>query len=85
MVTKTYQKPTYLPTYATVVTVVTVVTLVTVVKVVTVVTVVTKLPFQHNFFFTKKVKMQQNSKTQNLTKLKNSSCDKKIKTTKLRM
>ena len=41
MATKTYLKPTYLPTYATVVTVVTVVTIVTVVKVVTEVTVVT--------------------------------------------
>ena len=41
IVTKTYLKPTYLPTYATVVTIVTVVTVVTVVKVVTLVTVVT--------------------------------------------
>ena len=41
-VTKTYLKPTYLPTYATVVTVVTVVIVVTVVTVVTLVTVVTK-------------------------------------------
>ena len=62
MVTKTYQKPTYLPTYATVVTVVTVVTLVTVVKVVTVVTVVTKLPFQHNFFLPKKSKCDKTQK-----------------------
>ena len=38
IVTKTYLKPTYLPTYATVVTVVPVVTVMTVVKVVTVVT-----------------------------------------------
>ena len=41
MVTKTYLKPTYLPTYATVVTVGTVVTVVTEVKVVKVVTAVT--------------------------------------------
>ena len=41
MVTKTYLKPIYLPTYATVMTVMTVETVVTVVKVVTVVTVVT--------------------------------------------
>ena len=41
MVTKTYLKPTYLPTYMTVVTVVTVVTEMTVMTVVTVVTVVT--------------------------------------------
>ena len=40
MVTKTYLKPAYLPTYATVVTVVTAVTVVTVATVVTVVTVV---------------------------------------------
>ena len=46
VVTKTYLKPTYLPTYATVVTVVLVVTAVTVVKGVTVVTVETK----NNFF-----------------------------------
>ena len=44
MVTKTYLKPTYLPTYATVVTVVTVVIEVTVVTVVTIVT-------KKNFFF----------------------------------
>ena len=40
MLTKTYLKPTYLPTYVTVVTVVTEVTVVTVEQVVTVVTVV---------------------------------------------
>ena len=42
MVTKTYLKPSYLPTYVTVVTVVTVVTIMTVVTLVTVVTVVIK-------------------------------------------
>ena len=42
MVTKTFLKPTYLPTYASLVTVVTVVTVVIVVKVVTVVTEVTR-------------------------------------------
>ena len=57
VVTKTYLKPTYLPTYATVVTVVLVVTAVTVVKGVTVVTVETKnnffqqATFLSNFFF----------------------------------
>ena len=47
MVTKTYLKPTYIPTYATVVPVVTVVT---VVKVVTVATVVTKKKLLKNLF-----------------------------------
>ena len=54
VVTKTYLKPTYLPTYATVVTVVLVVTAVTVVKGVTVVTVETKNSFfQQATFFIK--------------------------------
>ena len=66
MVTKSYLKPIYLPTYATVVTVVTVVTLVKVVTVVTVMTAVTKKNSQKKFhkkippkktFFTTKVKM----------------------------
>ena len=48
MVTETYLKPTYQPTYVTVVTVVTFVTEVTVVKVVTV---VTKKLFSPNNFF----------------------------------
>ena len=54
MVTKTYLKPTYLPTYAIVVKVVTVVTAVTVVTVVTevtVVTVVTKTKFHQKTLF----------------------------------
>ena len=56
MVIKTYLKPTYLPTYATVVTVVTVVTAVTVVIVVTVFTVETKKNcFHQTTFFTKKL------------------------------
>ena len=54
MVTKTYIKPTYLPTYVTVVTIVTVVTVVTVVKVVTVVTKVTFFFFQQTKFFNNK-------------------------------
>ena len=55
MATKTYLKPTYLPTFTTLVTVVTVVT---VLKVVTVVTEVTKrnhqITFFPQFFFTNK-------------------------------
>ena len=90
MVTKTYLKPTYLPTYATVLTVVTVVTAV---KVMTVVTVETK----KNFFSPNNVFHQKSDKTQklkiwqiestkceeeknknkkwNVTKLKKSKCD----------
>ena len=51
MVMKTYLKPTYLHTCATVVIFVTVVTVVTLVKVVTVVTVVTKQLFSPKKFF----------------------------------
>ena len=47
MVTKTYLKPIYLPTYVTVVTVVTIVTLVIVVKVVKEVSLVTQFFFFH--------------------------------------
>ena len=50
MVTKTYLKPTYVPTYVTLVAVVTVVTIVTVVTVVKVVRVVTKQISTKNFF-----------------------------------
>ena len=91
MVTKTYLKTTYLPTYVSVVTVLTVVTVVTIVKVVKVVTVKTevtvvtqkftqylfpqKVLFIRNFSYQKKLKMLQHLKPQNLTKLKNSKCD----------
>ena len=47
IVTKTYLKPNYLPTYATVVTVVKFVEVVTVVTVVTVLTVGTKIGKRH--------------------------------------
>ena len=55
MVTKTYLKSTYLPTYVTVMTVVTVVTLVIVVRVVKEVSVVTKKLFSPNNFFHNKM------------------------------
>ena len=54
MVTKTYLKLTYLPTYATVVTVVTVVKVVTVEKVESVVTVVIVATVVTKQFFTNK-------------------------------
>ena len=90
MVTKTYLKPTYLPTYATVVTVVTVVIEVTVVTVVTIVTKknlfflsTTKKFLLKNFFFmpktffhTKKFpKKSKHDKTQKLKILQNSTFD----------
>ena len=59
MVTKTYLKPTYLPTYATVVTVVTVVTLVRVVTVVTKKKSSKNFSFQLFFFFFKKTFFSQ--------------------------
>ena len=83
MVTKTYLKPTYLPTYVTVVTVVTLRTVVTVVKqplffylkkLISTTTKtfhkkIIKLNFFHKIFF-HKIEMGQNSQTQNLTKVK---------------
>ena len=70
IVTKTYVKCTYLPTFAKVVTVVIFDTVVTLVTVVTVFTVLTKRLFSpktlpaKNFFHQKKLKMWQNTKTE---------------------
>ena len=74
IVTKTYLKLTYLPTYVTLVTVV------------TVVTVVAKQLFSPNKISQKKIFIKK-QKTQNMTKLKNSSCDEtqNVTTQKLKM
>ena len=94
ILTKTYLKPTYLPTYATVVAVVTVVTVVSVVTVMTEVK-RKKITHQKPFFhqknipptkkFTKKKFQQQKMfapKSQNVTKLRNSKF-KKLRNSKL--
>ena len=78
MVTKSYLKPTYLPTYVTVVTVVLVVIVVTVVKVVTVVSVVTKTLFSTTKKSNKKTYLIKKNHYFfiQLFSLKKSKCDK---------